>query len=49
MSIDDAKNRQYELLVDTNGRRRWFCLETNLLVLFFFGLSIQMDEPVGFV
>jgi len=33
--IDDAKKSLVELFVDTNGRRRWFCLETNLLVLFF--------------
>ena len=59
MSSDDAKNHQYEFLVDMDGQRRWLCLETNLLVLFFssfidFGaallsLSIQMDEVVGFV
>ena len=49
MSIDDVKNRQYELLFDIDGRRCWFRPETNLLVLFLFGLSIQMDEAVGFV
>ena len=59
MSSDDAKNHQYEFLVDMDGQRHWLCLETNLLVLFFssfiaFGaallsLSIQMDEAVGFV
>ena len=57
--IDDVKNCQYELLVDTDGRRRWLLPGTNLLVLFFSGyiasgivllfLSIQMDEGVGFV
>ena len=56
---DDAKNRQYELLVNTDGRKRWLCLEMNLLVLFFSGfiafgivllfLSIQMDKGVGFI
>ena len=33
--IDDAKKSLVELFVDTNGRRHWLCLETNLLVLFF--------------
>ena len=56
---NDAKNRQYELLVNTHGRRHWLSPETNLLVLFFSGfiafgvvllsLSIQMDKGVGFV
>ena len=57
--IDDTKNRQYELLVDTDGQRHSLRLETNLLMLFFSGfiafgavllfLSLQMDEAIGFV
>jgi len=37
MAFDDAKNRQYKLLIDTDGWRRWPHPETNLLVLFFSG------------
>ena len=50
---DDVKNRQYELLVDTDGQRRWLHLEKNLLVLFFplsqyrcmKALDSSRDEP----
>ena len=34
---DDAKNRQYELLTNIDGWRRWPRIEMNLLMLFFSG------------
>ena len=50
---NDAKNHQYELLINTNGWRHWPRPEMNLLVLFFSGcqyrrtklLDSSRDEP----